>query len=214
VIAQTHGNASLMAWIMGDDAAARARMDHALAIARHNDNPFDRAYAEYMAANLAVLTGEYQSSVELARSSMALSENHNFPQFVAISRIALGRATAGLGDREAGLRLIEEGLERMRASAQRVSISVYFVWLAEIHLLMEELERAQACVADALTVNPQELFFLPEAIRLRGEIARRLDRLEQAEQDFDQALALSQKTGARRFAERASAGLKLIRPQE
>jgi predicted ATPase/class 3 adenylate cyclase len=214
VIAQTHGNASLMAWIMGDDAAARARMDHALAIARHNDNPFDRAYAEYMAANLAVLTGEYQASVELARSSMALSENHNFPQFVAISRIALGRATAGLGDRAAGLRLIEEGLERMRASAQRVSISVYFVWLAEVHLLMGALERAHACVADALTVNPQELFFLPEAIRLRGEIARYLDRPEQAAQDFGQALALSQKTGARRFAERASAGLKLIRPQE
>jgi tetratricopeptide (TPR) repeat protein len=189
-------------------------MDHALATARHNDNPFDRAYAEYMAANLAVLAGEYPASVELARSSMALSETHNFPQFVAISRIALGRATAGLGDRAAGLRLIEEGLERMRASAQRVSISVYFVWMAEVHLLMGSLEHAQACVADALTVNPQELFFLPEAIRLRGEIARCLDRPEQAEQDFGQALALSQKTGARRFAERASAGLKLIRPQE
>ncbi|HLG47858.1 MAG TPA: AAA family ATPase [Reyranella sp.] len=210
VIAQTHGNASLMAWIMGDDAAARARMDHALAIARQNDSPFDRAYAEYMAANLAVLTGEYQAAADLARSSMALSENHNFPQFAAISRIVLGRATAGLGDREAGLRLMEEGLERMRASAQRVSISVYFVWLAEVQLSAGALDRAQASVEEALSVNPQELFFLPEAIRLRGEIALRLDRRAQAEQDFGQALALSQETGARRFAERASAGLELL----
>ena len=55
--AQTYGNAARNAWIMGDEVSAQQRIDHALSIASENDNPYDMAFAQHMAANHAVLTG-------------------------------------------------------------------------------------------------------------------------------------------------------------
>src|SRR5262249_37406413 len=49
--AQTYGNAARNAWIMGDEVSAQQRIDHALTIARKNDNPYDMAFAQHMAAN-------------------------------------------------------------------------------------------------------------------------------------------------------------------
>src|SRR5262249_1112191 len=92
--AQTYGNAARNAWIMGDDAGAQWRIDHALSIARENDNPYDLAFAQYMAAVHAVLSGDLALAARRAEDSIHLSDKHGFPQFAAISRIALGRAEA------------------------------------------------------------------------------------------------------------------------
>ena len=147
---------------------------HAQRVAERNDNPFDRAYTEFMAAHHAVLTEKWGVAAAFARSSIDISDRHNFPQFAANSRVALGRAQAGLGALAEGRELIREGLDRMAAASVRVMITVYFGWLAEVHLLAVSFDEAKAAVDEALTVNPQELFFRPEAVRLRGEVARRL----------------------------------------
>jgi tetratricopeptide (TPR) repeat protein len=67
--AQTYGNAAINAWTMGDQVRAQQRIDLALSIAQENDNPYDLAFAESMAALHAVLT----DSLSLAN---AISSNH------------------------------------------------------------------------------------------------------------------------------------------
>lgn len=211
VIAQTYGNASQIAWTLGDNFAARDRINHAMSIADENDNPFDHAYAEHMAANYKILIEEYSEAEELARRSIELSDKHSFPQFGNISRVVLGRARAGLGAIDEGTRILQDGLSRMAASAQRVSITKYFTWLAETLCLAKSFYQALGAVDEALAVNPQELFFRPETVRLRGEIALKLDRAGEAEEAFLEAIALSKQMGSSRFGERATRSLEGLR---
>jgi class 3 adenylate cyclase/tetratricopeptide (TPR) repeat protein len=210
VIAQTYGNAALIAWILGHDVEARRRIDHALVVAHRNDNPFDKAYADYMASNYAILTEELAWATELAKNSIALSDKYNFPQFAAISRVALGRAHAGLGAIDEGVELMRSGMRRMADASVRVSITVYWLWLAEVHCLIGEYEKARIALNEALTVNPEELFFQPEIVRRVGEVAMHLGNTDEADQAFRQAIALSNRMNSVRFGERATQSLERL----
>jgi predicted ATPase len=210
VIAQTYGNAALMAWMLRDDDVSRQRIDHALAIAVRNDNPFDRAYAEYMASNYAVLTDKFEWAAELAESSIALSDKHNFPQFSAISRVALGRARVGLGKIDEGIELMRLGMSRMADASVRVSITVYWAWLAEAHCLLHDYQQALRDLDEAETVNPQEMFFRPEIARLRGEVSACCGQVGEAESALREAIALANQMSATRFGERAAKSLQRL----
>src|SRR5215472_13863518 len=52
-------------------------------------------------------------------------------------------------------------------------------------------------VEKALQSNPAELSWRPEAIRIRGELRLRLDQPEGAALDFQDAITLAQKIGAK-----------------
>jgi class 3 adenylate cyclase/tetratricopeptide (TPR) repeat protein len=210
VIAQTYGNAARIAWILGDETAAQRRIDHALMIAHQNDNPYDLAYAKYMAAIHAVLINSLELAADFARNSIRLSDEYKFPQFAAISRIALGRAQAGQGLASEGVKLISEGLEGMTATSSRVAMTLYLTWLAEAHVFAESFGEALAALESAMQVNPQELFFRPETIRLHGEILIHEGMPREAEKHFLDALALSNRMGAKRFRDQATRSLQLL----
>jgi class 3 adenylate cyclase/tetratricopeptide (TPR) repeat protein len=207
VIAQTYGNAALIAWILGNDGEARRRIDRALAVANRNESPFDRAYAGYMASNYAILTKQCAWAAELARNSIALADKYNFPQFAAISRVSLGRAQAGLGAIDEGIQLIRDGMARMAEASVAVSITVYWAWLAEAYCFAGDYVQAQNAVEHALTASPQELFFQPEIVRLRGAVALHLGKLDEAAAAFRRAIALSKQMNATRFLEEATNSL-------
>lgn len=210
VIAQTYGNAARIAWLLGNDVAANSRIDHALMVAEKNDSPFDRAYAEYMAGIHGVLVNKHDLAADFARDAIALSDKYNIPQFAAISRVVLGRALAGLGSIDDGALLIREGLARMAASSVRVAVTLYWTWLAEVHVLSGSFDDALVAVDEALSINPQELFFRPETVRVRGQILTHLGRTVEAEHVFLDAIALASQIGARRFSERAVRSLRLL----
>src|SRR5216683_421307 len=201
---------ALIAWILDDEAEAQRRIDHALAVACDNDNPYDLAYAECMTAIHLVLLNKLEGAADFARSSIALSDKHTFPQFAAISRVALGRAQAGLGFAAEGTRLMREGLARMAGTSVRVAITRYMTWLAEALLRAGSFNEALVAVEEALQINPQELFFRPETLRSRGEILRRIGELGEAERDFLEAISLANRMGARRFRDRATSSLQRL----
>jgi class 3 adenylate cyclase/tetratricopeptide (TPR) repeat protein len=207
--AQTYGNAALITWTLSDDAEAQRRIDWALAVARENDTPYDFVYANSMAAIFFTLVGRNQEAAELASACISLCDEHAFPQFAASSRVVLGRARAGLGHGSEGLALIRNGLLQMVSGSVRVAITRYMTWLAEAQLNDGQSETALATVEQALQINPQELFFRPETLRLRGEIHLNMNMIGAAEQDLLDALALSDRLGATRFKHRAAATLGL-----
>jgi class 3 adenylate cyclase/tetratricopeptide (TPR) repeat protein len=210
VVAQTYGNAARIAWILDDEAAAQRRIDYALMIAHQNDNPYDLAYAQYMAAIHAVLINSLELAADFAKKSIRLSDDYKFPQFAAISRIALGRVQAGQGLASDGAKLISEGLAGMTGTSSRVAMTLYLTWLAEAHVVAGSFGEALAAVEDALQVNPQELFFRPETIRVHGDILMHEGALGEAEQAFLDALSLSNRMGAKRFRDRATRSLQQL----
>lgn len=210
VIAQTYGNAARISWILGKGSTAQRRIDHALIVARENDSPYDLAYAQYMAAIHAVLIGSFDLAADLAKSSIRLSDQYKFPQFAAISRIALGRAQAGLGFAGEGVTLIREGLAGMAGTSARVAMTLYKTWLAEAYVCDGSFDEALAAAEDALETNSQELFFRPETMRLRGQIYLYRGMLAKAERDFLESLALSGRMAAKRFRDRTTKNLQQL----
>ena len=98
----------------------------------------------------------------------------------------------------------------MAGTSSRAGVTVYMTWLVEAYLLAGSLDEALASVREALCVNPQELFFRPETLRLRGEILLRHGKSGEAERDFLDALALAKRMGARRFVDRTTDSLRQL----
>lgn len=212
--AQTYGNAARNAWIMGNQESGQQRIDQALSIAHDNDSPYDLAFAKYMAASHAVLTEAIQSATQFAEDSIQLADKHGFPQFAAISRITLGRAVAGAGRAADGVTLIRDGLAGMAATGSRVAMTLYVTWLAEAELLCGLDEDSFRSAERALQLNPQEIFFRPASLEVRGNLYARKGLLEKAEVDFREAISLSNKMGAKQFHGRATMSLQqLVRRQ-
>ena len=210
VIAQTYGNAARIAWILGDSDQAQQRIDHALYVARKYDNPYDMAYAQYMSAIHAVLTRDFNTAVEHASNAILISEEHQFQQFFANSRVALGRALVGLDRLDEGINHIRDALFGMSGTPVRVALTMYITWLAETYLCTGDYDEALKAADDALQINRQEIFFRPETMRVRGEIFLRLSDVDAAERSFLDAISLATRMGAKCFRCRANISLRQV----
>jgi tetratricopeptide (TPR) repeat protein len=186
---------------------ARERMRHAMIAARENGSPYDLAYAHYLAAWLECWVGRMEDAEKLASQALALCDEHGFPFFGALSRFALGLSQAHLGRADDGVTLIHEGLNRFAAIGTRVGVTQYITWLAEAQALQGATSDALATVEEALQVNPEELVFRPEALRVRGELRLKEGRSESAETDFREAIELAHKIGANGWVLRTSTSL-------
>ena len=62
-------------------------------------------------------------------------------------------------------------------------------------------------IQEALTVNPGERYWLPETLRLRGDIRRRQGEEKLAEADFRDAIALAREMSAKAWELRAATSL-------
>jgi len=206
-IAQTFGNAARIAWMMGRPDEGRRRMQLALELTQTSGRPYDIAFAQYMAAILAVLLREAEAARDLAQQSIALSDAHGVPQFAAISRIALGRAQAALGHAAEGIALIRQGIAAMTATGSRVAITLYLAWLAEAQAAAGSTTEALESIEQAFSANPEELFFRPELLRLRGELRAAVGETGRAEDDIRAALALAAATKGRWLQLRAAMSL-------
>jgi class 3 adenylate cyclase/tetratricopeptide (TPR) repeat protein len=202
--AQTFGNAARVAWMMDDHGTASMRMQRALQNAERCDNPYDLAFAHYMNAILHVLMGELAGACAAAERSIALSEANGFPQFAAISRVALGRARTGLDGAAEAEACIRQGIEAMTLTRSRVAMTMYLTWLAEAQMAAGDSAGARTTLDEALRFNPQELFFRPETLRLRA-IARAGAEPDLARQDIQEAVSLAKRMGAKLFHARALA---------
>ncbi len=192
-VAQTFGTAARNAWLLGMADTARERSQYALLAMA--ERPFDLAFAQYMAAILAVLVRDPELALRLGTQSLEASDTLKFPVFSAISRVVVGRATAELGDTAAGVAMIEEGIGRMERTGSRNGLTLYLAWAAEALGLAERWDEAEQVIERALTANPEELFFEAECLRLRGEIRAALGK--PAIDDFVAAHRSAERMGAR-----------------
>ena len=86
-------------------------------------------------------------------------------------------------------------------------MTAYLSWIAVAQSLDGKMPEALATIEDALQVNPEEIAWRPEAIRIRGELRCRLGQTDKAEVDFHDAFALAQKIGAKAWELRITMSL-------
>jgi tetratricopeptide (TPR) repeat protein len=171
--------------------------------------PIDRHYpfAGHRAAFLQNLLRDYEQAEASALLAVELSEKHQFPTEAATARCALGHARAQLGRTTDGILLIRQGIDGKLEFGQRLEITRDLAYLAEAQASAGAVADALETVERALSANFNGPVFRPEALRLRGDIQLKLKRIELAEGDFHEAIALAQSMGAKAWELRATMSL-------
>jgi tetratricopeptide (TPR) repeat protein len=201
----TFSTAGFNAWIMGRADEARARMRRAAATIE--DDAFARIIVEWSSSFLHVMRREPEQAATLAAQAIATAAEHGFRQFGLGPRMAHGWAEAQLGDPDEGAVLIREALTAYRANGALVSVPTRLSWLAETHALGGAPADALRTIAEALSVNPTERYWMPETWRVRGDIRRQQGEEGLAEADFRDAIALAREMSAKAWELRAATSL-------
>jgi predicted ATPase len=133
---------------------------------------------------------------------------------VAVSRVVLGQAQAQCGHASEGVALIRRGIAGMLEIGRRLGITYFIGALAEAQACAGAVGDALATVEQALQANPDELYWRPENLRLRGALRLIQGQTALAAADFREAITLAQKTGAKAWELRATMSLaRLLAPQ-
>jgi hypothetical protein len=108
-VVSVFGYASWNAWMLGRVDVAREREAQMTAVTNVN-SPYELVFSAYHAAHLMILMREYDRAEVLAVRALELSEKHQFPLFVALTRGVLGQARSQLGRAPEGIALIRQGM--------------------------------------------------------------------------------------------------------
>ena len=201
----TLSTAGFNAWIMGRADEARARMRRAVATVE--GDAFARIIVQWSSSFLHVMLREPEQAALLAAQAIATADEHGFHQFGLGPRMSHGWAQAQLGHADDGASLIREALTAYRANGSLVSVPTRLTWLAEAQALGSAPADGLRTIKEALSVNPDERYWRPETLRLRGDIRRRQSEEELAEADFRDAIALAREMSARAWELRAATSL-------
>jgi predicted ATPase len=161
-------------------------------------HPFSEAMARTITLRVHHLRGEAAAVASQADKAIALCAEHEFAHYLALSLVLRGWASATQGEFERGIGELQEGLEKIRATAAFLFEPYSLSLLADACIqsgrykqALEFLEQARAKRDDELSA---EHFYSSEIYRLLGEAYLRSgEELGQAERYLLKALDVAQR---------------------
>jgi len=210
VLGSAFGYGGHVAWMRGFSDEARERTRRAIIGATDLVNPFELAYAQFIAAGLFLFLQDFDAANAAASTSVKLSDEQGYRLLSSGSRIFLGLSAAARNDLIDGLAMAQSGLRGWIESGARVWMTGYFSLLSAAQSRAGKVSEALESVEQALEANPAELSWRPEAIRMRGALRLTIGVCDAAETDFRDSVALAQKTGAKSWELRATTSLAAL----
>ncbi len=205
---------ALVAWLRGYPDRSAAITERALARARHVDHPYTLAWMLSNAAVLHQLRGDVGTTRHFAEECVALSEQRDFPFWLASSRIMRGWARAAEGEQMAeGIADLREGLANWSKTGARIYTPYFTCCLAEGYLAAGQPADGLAPLTDIIAVVQRsgEGWWQPELYRMKGELLAKTGQVDEdganPEHYFRKALDLATHQGARSLALRATMSL-------
>jgi class 3 adenylate cyclase/tetratricopeptide (TPR) repeat protein len=203
---------ALNEWHLGHPDHALRYMDDALSRARRANDPVAVGFALWFTSNIHGYRGEFDHLRETNNEAIKIGATSGFALLSAIAKILGAWTSARMGEADGALGQIREGLAELNAIKFYATRPKYLCYLAEAQALAGEVDDALATVEEALKTNPDELIHRPSVFRLRGELRLRSAigskaRLELAEQDFCEAIALARRMEAKSLELRATTSL-------
>jgi predicted ATPase len=208
--------AALSLWLLGYAEQALERIQAALALARALSHPFSLAYVLIATGWFYHWHGEAQAIQACAEEAVALSREHAFPLREAQGTILRGWALAMQGQQEEGIAQMHQGLTALRATGTEVNLTYYLALLAEVYGQRGQTDEGLCIVAEALTgvQSGRECWWEAELQRLRGKLllvqADTKQQIAEAEQCFQQALAIARHQQAKALELRAAMSLSRL----
>jgi class 3 adenylate cyclase/tetratricopeptide (TPR) repeat protein len=212
-VVQDFYTAAMNAWMLGRLDLARERFAKMVAATEAND-PYQLGSSRVWAADFLWALKEYKQAETCAMQALELSEKNQFALLAAMSKRILGSSRIGLGCATEGVELIREGIANALeiGCAQRGFFNKTF--LAAAQAGEGAIDDALETIEQALEDDPDEAFFLPITLTLRGELRIKRGQSELAEAAFREALACARNIGAKILELRATVSLARLLDQQ
>jgi DNA-binding winged helix-turn-helix (wHTH) protein/predicted ATPase len=201
----------LALWLQGFPARALQAIDEGLMQAEAIAHPFNRGVALLEAAILHLDRREPRRTAKYCEALEQLCAEHGFALWQAMAIAMHGWTVAALGQPEAGIARIREGIAALLATGARMSLPYYRGLLAEACAKAGRVQDGLAALDEALaeTERSGERRYEAETRRLLGELLLQADRgaPDEPETCFHQALATAHRQGAKSLELRAATSL-------
>jgi class 3 adenylate cyclase/tetratricopeptide (TPR) repeat protein len=188
--------------------------EEGIQIAKEVDDLSVLVYVNCSLAVLVLFKGDFARSVEILERSLRICQSANVPVYVPYVASRLGAAYANSGRISEAIPFLERGVENSAAAGRLAFLSLSTAWLSEGYLLCGRLEEADSIAHRALDLSKEHKERGHEAwvLKLFGDIElhRNPPKIDQAEERYRRALALSRELGMRPLEAHCHLGLGYV----
>jgi DNA-binding winged helix-turn-helix (wHTH) protein/tetratricopeptide (TPR) repeat protein len=191
--------AALSLWFLGYADRALGEAELAVSQSRDPSRMYSLANALTQLAMIRQLRQEEEKTLALADDAIALAGRQGFPYRRAVGQVLRGWALARLGQGEAGVRELQEGIYGCAAAGAALDYPYHLSLLAEAQLLAGRKDRALAVLEEAIACvqKSSAFFYEAELQRLRGVIAFKTNEdVDVVEKSLASALQISRSQGS------------------
>jgi predicted ATPase len=216
-VCYSHGAEVL--WILGHPEQAIQSINKAIDLAQELSHVFTTAFVIWTAAFVYLMLREAKNAQAYGEKAVAITEEHEFGLWIAMSKAYLGSAMATQGRGEEGIPMICQGIEACQQAGTEVTLSHMLVLLSDAYGKKGEIKKGLASLSEAQTVIEKTGagFYEAELYRIRGELLQMQDVPDEngAESSFRKAVDVAHHRQAKSLELRASVSLsRLWKKQE
>lgn len=210
------GFGSLSLWMLGYPDQAQQRSLAALQSAKELDHPHTSGLGLTYATILQQFRRDSLQVQGLAEKGIKLSNDHRFPQWLALEMILRGWAQVEEGGKE-GIAQIHDGLARYATISAKWAQTYFLALLADAHRKLGQPEPALNILNEvlALIASGGERLWEAEAHRLKGELMLAQGEMTtEVEREFRVAIGFARQRNAKSLELRAVMSLCRLWQQE
>ena len=198
-------------WLTGYPEQAVKVARHALKEAESLEHPVTLCVSMVWTVYVFLWIGDWASAEDLINRIVACASKHSLGPYHAVGLGLKGTLAIKRGDVEGGLHLIRGCLDVLNAG-YNILVHVFASELAEGLATAGQFDEALAAIdgAGAQVGGSGESFHIPEMLRIKGSILRRLNRSSEAEDYLLQSLDCARKQSALGWELRTATSLARI----
>jgi DNA-binding SARP family transcriptional activator/predicted ATPase len=190
-------------WLLGEESAAVAHVEEAIALAHRLDHKYSQALALAYSALLHQLRLDPAQAISSARAAVELCERYGFGYYGEWARVLIGWAI-GQEQPPEGARIIEAALDDLESNRAQARRPYYMSLLADTYGRLGDRDRATSILEKALGIalDRGDMWWLPALYFQQSELAGPAD----ANALRQKALAIARQHGSRGLELRILAG--------
>jgi predicted ATPase len=198
-------------WTLGYPDRALERANECIELARALAHPFTLTFAQNSLGQLHTYRREARPAQEASERMMALSNEHGFIFWLAVSSILRGAAIANQERFEEGVAQMQEGLAAHRAAGAGNGRPQNLTLLAEACMKAGHFDDGLGALTEALAAveENENRHYEAEVYRLKGELLLRQfpSNPAEARSCFERAIEVARKQSAKSWELRATTSL-------
>jgi len=197
-------------WLQGLLDQCTQTTQDALADAETVGHPMSLCFAlVWCGCTVSIGRGDLDTAENSIARLKDLAEKHGLGAYYASSLGFEGQLAARRGDFAAGERLLRASLDGLRETRYEVHYGPFLASLAEVLAAASHLDESLAAVDEALAraVRSDAFWWMPELLRVKGEVLLSLADTTAAADHFHRSLDLAHRQGALSWELRAAMSL-------